>query len=198
MRSRQAIVGRVPREAPVLFEVRGLPLQTTGDAMPHYQGVRIGNVIHCEGGTVIGGWALDRTGAKIKQFKGDGGGGHFHNFIQAMRSRKVEDLKADILEGHLSSVLCHTGSISHRLGQTHSPDEISEQVKAQPDAVEAFARMKEHLAVHAVDLAQTPAILGPWLTMDPKTERVVGPLAEEANQHLSRAYREPFVIRDPV
>ena len=30
---------------------------------------------------------------------------------------KREDLKADVLEGHLSSALCHLGNISYRLGR---------------------------------------------------------------------------------
>src|SRR3712207_8893133 len=37
-------------------------------------------------------------------------------FIQAVRSRKTEGLRADIVEGHLSSALCHLGNISYRLG----------------------------------------------------------------------------------
>ncbi|HUU27370.1 MAG TPA: Gfo/Idh/MocA family oxidoreductase [archaeon] len=42
---------------------------------------------------------------------------HRENFIQAVRSRKVSDLTADILEGHLSSSLCHLANISWRLGR---------------------------------------------------------------------------------
>ena len=40
---------------------------------------------------------------------------HFNNFIDCVRSRKWQDLKADILEGHLSSSLCHLGNIACRL-----------------------------------------------------------------------------------
>ena len=63
---------------------------------------------------------------QIKKFSGAGEdeGGHFGNFIKAVRSRKKEDLKADILEGHLSSALCHTGNISYRLGHEADPEEI--------------------------------------------------------------------------
>ena len=45
---------------------------------------------------------------------------HFANFIECVRSRKAEDLNADVLVGHLSSSLCHLGNISYRLGQRGS------------------------------------------------------------------------------
>ena len=40
---------------------------------------------------------------------------HFSNFIDCVRSRRSQDLHADILEGHLSSSLCHLGNIACRL-----------------------------------------------------------------------------------
>lgn len=42
---------------------------------------------------------------------------HRQNFIQAVRSRNLSDLTADISEGHLSSSLCHLANISYRLGR---------------------------------------------------------------------------------
>ena len=43
---------------------------------------------------------------------------HFTNFIDCVRSRKWQDLHADILEGHLSTSLCHLGNIACRLKRT--------------------------------------------------------------------------------
>lgn len=51
---------------------------------------------------------------------------HRENFIQAVRSRKASDLSADILEGHLSSALCHLGNIAQRLKRTLKFDAHSE------------------------------------------------------------------------
>jgi hypothetical protein len=48
----------------------------------------------------------------------DGEGGHFGNFIAAMRSRKPSDLNAEIEEGAISTVLMHLANISYRLGRT--------------------------------------------------------------------------------
>jgi predicted dehydrogenase len=47
--------------------------------------------------------------------KGTGDTSHFKNFIDAIRSRKVSDLNADVEEGHRSTVLCHLSNISYRL-----------------------------------------------------------------------------------
>jgi predicted dehydrogenase len=47
---------------------------------------------------------------------------HFGNFIDCVRSRRWQDLHAEILEGHLSSTLCHLGNIACRLGRTLSFD----------------------------------------------------------------------------
>ena len=55
------------------------------------------------------GLAFDRDGKQIREFKGEAD--HFANFLKAVRSRKHEDLNADIEEGHLSSA-CATWAIS--------------------------------------------------------------------------------------
>jgi len=52
---------------------------------------------------------------------------HRANFIQALRSRNVTDLSADILEGHVSSSLCHLANLSYRLGRELRFDSHSEQ-----------------------------------------------------------------------
>ena len=66
-----------------------------------------------------------------------------------MRSRKHEDLNADILEGHLSSALCHLGNISYRLGRPGSRWPTSragcKDIKTHDNAVETFNRLAEHL-----------------------------------------------------
>ena len=42
---------------------------------------------------------------------------HFENFINCVRSRKREDLYCEILEGHLSTTLCHMANVSYRVGR---------------------------------------------------------------------------------
>lgn len=181
--------------APLLFEVRGLPSGVGSKSMDKYQGAGVGIVVECEGGKMVipnytSARILDKDGKELKQFKGTSS--HFANFIDAVRSRKPADLHGPILEGHLSSALCHTGNISYRLGQPHSPEEIREAVKANKDLAEALGRMEQHLAANQVDLHKTPAILGAVLKMDPQTERFLD--NDKANQMLTREYRQPFVV----
>jgi hypothetical protein len=90
------------------------------------------------------------------------------------------------------------GNISHRLGTEASREKIVERVQDAEGMTECFERMQEHLLVNGVDLQQTPRILGPWLTLDPKTETFTGEFASEANALIRRTYREPFVVPDSV
>jgi len=186
------------KPVPILFELRNLPRVKGASEVDHYRGIRYGVIVDCEDGYLAGGWAYDKSGQRIKQFRLTEGQGHHQNFIDAVRSRKVSDLTADIREGYLSSALCHMGNISHRLGQEASREEIVAGFQGNPDLGESFERFQEHLLVNGVDVQQTPRIGGPWLTMDPPTERFTGTLAEEANRLARGTYREPFVIPEHV
>jgi predicted dehydrogenase len=183
------------KAAPLIFEVRGLPSAEGSKQMDRYHGADVGVVTDCEGGSmVISSYSaarfFDKDDKQIKSFEGSSS--HFANFISAVRSRKSSELKADILEGHVSSALCHTGNISYRLGAPHSPEEIHEAVKGDADLTEALGRMEQHLAANNVDLHKTPASLGAVLKMDPLSERFIG--NHLANQLLAREYRTPFVV----
>jgi predicted dehydrogenase len=179
----------------LIFEVRGLPDKTGSQQMDKYRGQSVGNVIECEGGYLAGTVAFDNQGKEIKRFEGRGEA-HHENFIKAVRSRNPSDLNAEILEGHLSSALCHTGNISHRLGQQASPGEIREAIKADKAAMESYERFEAHLAANGVDLNVNKATLGVFLKMDPKKERFIG--NDKANQLLRRDYRAPFVVPEKV
>ncbi|MCB1278264.1 Gfo/Idh/MocA family oxidoreductase [Prosthecobacter sp.] len=186
-------------KAPMIFEVRGLPENKDSKNMDKFKGAGVGVVVECEGGYVVvpnysGAIVYDKDGKEIKKF--EGAEDHFKNFINACRSRRVDDLNADILEGHLSSALCHTGNISHRLGQKEKPEEIMEKIKGDTFAADTFERMKEHLAKNEVDLNKDMLTLGPVLKMDGKAERFTG--NDDANAMLKDKYREPFVVPDVV
>jgi hypothetical protein len=112
--------------------------------------------------------------------------------------KKVSDLNADVLEGYLSSALCHMGNISYRLGQTASRADITERIGRNQDLAEAFERVQDHLLLNGVDVKLTPRVLGPWLTMDPQAERFAGEFADEANKLVRGTYREPFVVPEQV
>ncbi len=207
-------------KAPLIFEVRGLPdakdgknmdklMQTSKgvkfqplpgkDGKEGVTGAGVGVIVECEGGTVVvssysNSTVFDKEGKEVKKFEGSED--HFKNFINACRSRRVDDLNADILEGHLSSALCHTGNISYRLGKKQKPEEILEQIKGSNLGTESFERMKEHLGKNEVDLIKDQLTLGPVLKMDGKTERFID--QDAANAMLKDKYRPPFVVPDEV
>lgn len=199
--------------APLIFEVRGLPAKPgaasasgddagrkkRGSVMDEYRGVSVGNVIDCEGGSVVTteyftATAYDKAGKVVKEFKGSDR--HMQNFVDVVRSRKVANLYGPILEGHVSSALCHLGNISHVLGKATAPDAIREKVKGNAPLAEAYGRMAEHLAKNNVDLKKTPLAYGVPLTLGPKgTEGFTGEFAKAATPLLTRHYRAPYVVR---
>jgi predicted dehydrogenase len=61
---------------------------------------------------------------------------HFVNFIECMRSRKAEDLRAPILEGHLSATLVHLANASYRLRRAINFDPQTESVINDAEATE--------------------------------------------------------------
>jgi len=179
----------------LIFEVRGL---NTGE----FHGQKVGNIAHLDAGLIIEGRFYPKgqtkpvplaSIVKVDAERGPGKG-HFGNFIAAVRSRKVEDLNANILEGHYSAALCHLANISYRLGQEVPFSRHTKAFGDDQDAYEAIARMEEHLKENRVALDGLNYRLGRKLTFEAGTESFVGDT--EANQLLSRPYRAPFVVPD--
>ena len=183
-------------KTPVIYEICGIG--QTG----RYKTVSFGVVIQCENGYFAGGraggWTYDNKDRRIQQFPGDGGGGHVANFIEAVRSRKVGDLKADVLEGHISACLCHMGNISYRLGRKDTVGNIKKSVENKPMLAESFDRFVQYLQANKIDLNKESVTIGPMLTMDPEKEVFTGDYSSWANMLLKRNYRQPFVVPDVV
>ncbi|UCC98220.1 MAG: Gfo/Idh/MocA family oxidoreductase [Phycisphaerales bacterium] len=190
------------KPVPIMYEVRGLRRKKGLRARAHYRGTSFGMAVDCEGGSFIGGrgggWAYDKAGKKVKQFPGDGGPDHQSNFIKAMRSRKVTDLRADVLEGHISATLCHMANISYRLGRKESVETIAKAVADNSVLADAFQRCVEHLRASGVDLQKEPLTLGPLLEFDREKERFTGQASDWANMLVRRDYRAPFVVPERV
>ena len=137
---------------------------------------------------------FDPQGKPVRRFEGSNAD-HFDNFLQAVRSRKSETLRADILEGHTSSALCHLGNISYRLGRPALAAEITRQLeshKTHEDVLETFGRVSQHLAANKIDTSKAPLTLGAWLTIDSDQESFID--NPKADSFLTREYRQPFVV----
>lgn len=197
--------------APLIFETRGLPKakkfqednwgknMNEPEEFPGESGIAV--VVVCEGGSVYtsaGGKVLmkDADGNKMEPPAAVETEDIFTNFITAVKSRKMEDLHADCEETHISSALCHTGLISHRLGALQSNDEILEQIKSDATLTERYESMGDHLAKNGVDTGAKSIVLGPMLKFNPETEWAEGngDLDAPANRLATRVYREPFVV----
>jgi predicted dehydrogenase len=72
--------------------------------------------------------------------KGDSGQGHFENFIDCVRSRKSENLRAPLEEGHFSTTLCHLGNIAYRLGRSVKFDGTTERFGGDEEAGSLLGR----------------------------------------------------------
>ena len=174
----------------LMFEVRGLPTDKFHDQM-------VGNTFHFEEGVVAGAKFYKKgTGPgeplpKIEVQRGPGGE-HFANFIACVKSRKASELNADILEGHLSSALCHLANVSYRLGATVPFDAHGKGFGDDRDLLEAIERMGAHLEKNGVKTASLPCRLGRKLTVNAETESIAGDA--EANSLLTRDYRSPFTV----
>ncbi|MCX6623796.1 MAG: Gfo/Idh/MocA family oxidoreductase [Acidobacteria bacterium] len=91
--------------------------------------------------------ALDAAGYKTylgkEQAPGPGrteAGSHWKNFIDAVRSRKREDLNAEVEEGAISCTLIHLANISYRLGRTLHFDPATLRCTGDEQANAMFTR----------------------------------------------------------
>jgi predicted dehydrogenase len=181
-------------KAPVLYEVHNLTKAKDSDVMPTFRGEGVGVIVDCEGGSVslYRGIAWDNEGKEIKKFSG--GGDHFVNFIDAIRSGRRQDLNAEVFEGHISTSVTHTGNISYRLGVKASRRQIFKQVRSIPIFANMYERMIEHLKDHEIKVNARTVTLGPWLQIDHKNECFKN--NEQANRLVRGFYRKPYVVPD--
>ena len=67
-------------------------------------------------------------------------GNHFANFIDVVRSRKMDDLNAPVEEGAISTTLVHLANVSYRLGRTLHFDAATYSCTGDPEANRMFRR----------------------------------------------------------
>jgi predicted dehydrogenase len=207
--------------APLIFEVRGLPEETGSKKMDKYRGVAIGVIVQYENGHLVcpdynNALAFDNEGRIVKKFgnpplpagvedlspkeeKKEANPereNHYVNFLEAVRSRKSSDINGKIIDGHISSALCHTGNISYLLGRKATPGAMREQLEGNSEAMDSIERLATHLAANDVDINTDPLTLGAFLKMDPLTERFIE--NPDADKMLTREYRAPYIVPEKV
>jgi|TARA_B100000029_G_scaffold116262_4_gene109053 predicted dehydrogenase len=181
-------------EALLLFETRGLVGKHKS------MGRMVSNEFYTTEGVMRDAVFYPKGGGKPVKVQGPTvevtPGGPFGSFIHAVRSRKVSDLNADVLEGHYSSALCHLCNISYRLGARVPFSSRNKVLGENPQVLRSIAKVRDNLEVVGEKLSQSSYYLGRPLNMDPKAERFLDD--KEANTMLTRNYRKPFVVPETV
>ncbi len=186
-------------ETQLIFEVRGL-------VSPTYMNNSVGNIFHCEEGTVISPTQYipkGRTQAEAlprperEAARRPGGNDHFRNFVLAARARRRADLNADILEGHYSSALCHLANISQRLGRDVNAMGRGQLLGEHPEVRATLERMESHLVTgHNLRIEDLVYKAGPKLELEAGRESFVS--NHEANRLLTRTPRQGFAVPERV
>jgi predicted dehydrogenase len=139
--------GRGNRRQLMVFEVRHWITNNEagiGEREGKRGGNTVGNIFYgSKGYMAIDGYATYKTFLGREQQRGPArseGGSNFKNFIDALRTRRREDLNAEIEEGAISCDLMHLGNIAYRVGRTLEFDPTTMQVKNDPEANRLFKR----------------------------------------------------------
>ena len=196
--------GQTPNTQLTIFDFGEAKLFFEDYGLARGKNMREANVFMMEEGVIGGGRSDERfypNGGGQAESLPDADtcypGGPFGNFINCVRSRKREELNAEILEGHYSAALCHLGNTSYRLGKEVPFNQEPDALAGDKDAVEAFENMKDHLVRRAgIKLEESRYRLGRTLNFDPSTEKFIDD--PEADQLLTRPYRRPFVVPQQV
>jgi len=179
----------------LVFEVIGLVdgVGVDGRKYPH----NVGNEFYLEAGAIKGGKFYPNGSTEAEPLVDVdfemGPGDNFENFIHCMRSRKREDLNADITEAHPSSACCHLGNISYRMGEQVSGTNRPDVLDRHEEIARSWDRIRKTVkGTLGYDVAKNTYQLGPMLKFDPDKEKFVG--NRRANRLLTRRYRKPFVV----
>jgi predicted dehydrogenase len=195
--NQQVTVMEFPDGAILLFEANGL---CGGKLKGKFDG-KVTNEAYFEAGAVKGNQFFPKGKTEGEpladvEFEGPkGGGNHFANFMAAVRSRKPEDLNAEILQGHLSAACCHLGNIAYRFGGPQK-FEVPESLAANEVVRESIQYMLDNVKAIGVEPDKATLWVGPKLEFDPEAEKFVNNKAADA--FLTRPYRAPFVVPDKV
>ena len=183
----------------LLFETRGLVANPKIPVIERNFPFKVANELYFEAGIV-------KDGKFFPKGKEEGeplvqvdyhvpSGGNFGNFIECVRNRKREQLAADILEGHLSSALCHLGNISYRLAKER-PFEKPKEFGDNQVVGDSVMTLLENTKAIGVDPEKATLWVGPKLRFDPVREKFVD--RPEADRFLTRNYRTPFAVPEKV
>ena len=181
-------------DAILLFETRGL---VGKEGSPERM---VTNEYYTTEGVIKGGSFYAKGSDKGEPIRAEADpvtpGGAFGSFIQAVRSRKNEDINCDAEVAHYSSALCHLANISYRLGKRDSLLKDENPYNNNETIVDSLAMLKHNLKAVNIDLAENTYAIGRDLKFDPVKEKFIGD--KQAVAMLTRKYRAPYVVPEQV
>jgi predicted dehydrogenase len=174
--------------APILFDNRGLPMKdmSWGKGLePVFKGIRIGNIIEGENGYIAEAFLFDNEGKKVQKFENFlNGPKHMENFILSVQAGKLINPQLHMSHGYHAAALAIIANISYRLGKKINISQVKERLQSHPEMEAMFDDFNQNMINNKIDLNNDQAYVGPWLEIDPKTDRFIGEFAAEANQLL--------------
>jgi len=182
----------------LVFEVIGLVDGKGVDGKKYPK--KVGNEFYMEGGVIRGDKFYPTGSGEGEKLDVDvemAPGNIFENFIHCVRTRKRDELHADILEGHLSSACCHLGNVSYQLGEQVSGKTEPDVLGKHSEISESWETIKRTVkGTLGYDVEKNSYCLGPKLQFDPEKERFTN--SRRANRLATRRYRKPFVVPEKV
>jgi predicted dehydrogenase len=186
-------------DATLISDVRGLEIKTPVTYGLKVEPLRVANIWWGTEGYVVApnyvsGVAFDYDGHELGAWSKGNDQYHYDNFIEAVKSRRREDLHLDIEEGHLSSALAHLGNVSWALGAAVEPGTRATLAADEPRVQATWESFEKHLGEQQIDFAATKLLLGRELDIDPRTERATD---AAANALFTREYRTGYELPLP-
>jgi hypothetical protein len=187
---------------PVVIGLCNLPAAPDNNKSPKVPGPSSGYVVYGEGGRLEGqrgsARAYDRDNKLIKEFRGNSGGGHQANFIDAVLKRDRQLLNAEVQVGHDSTGWCNFANVCFQVGEHRRLEESIVSAQSFPGWKPLIEEMHTHLQAHGIGPENPSLVMSPWLDLDQKTGRFRGEFAERGNACLRRTYRAPFIVPESV
>jgi predicted dehydrogenase len=151
-----------------------------------------------EGADGAGENQVDLSGRPLKELRGkDPARLHMANFIDCVRNRRRQELRAEIAEGHASSMLSHLANLSYRLGKEVSHKNAKKALESDQHLSDSFKGLSTHLAgATGLDLDKIAVRMGKHLAFDAAAERFIDDA--EADALLTRPYRAPYAVPEQV
>lgn len=188
---------------PMVIGLSNIPMGPKSKSAGTHTGPGSGYCVYCEGGMFWGqrgsGKAIDANGKVIREFKGNMGGGHQRNFIDAVKAHDPSIQNAEVELANQVTAWCNFANIAFRVGKPYQQKNAEVLFgKTAGRWEELLANTSELLAANDLSLENSGVVLSGMLNYDEKTGRFSGEGSDEANTLLKREYRKGYAVPETV